>query len=37
VLDALTDDVTWANGMEGGYVRGREGVREYRTRQWAIR
>src|SRR6266487_3642422 len=29
VLDALTDDVAWANGMEGGYVHGREGVREY--------
>ncbi len=36
VLDALTDDVAWANGMEGGYVHGREGVREYWTRQWAI-
>jgi hypothetical protein len=22
--------------MEGGYVHGREGVREYWTRQWAI-
>ncbi len=36
VLSALTDDVIWANGMDGGYVRGREGVREYWTRQWAI-
>ena len=36
VLDALTDDVAWANGMEGGHVHGREGVREYWTRQWAI-
>src|SRR5467141_1992292 len=36
VLDALTDDVAWANGMEGGYVHGREGVREYWMRQWAI-
>ena len=33
---ALTDDVAWANGMEGGHVHGREGVREYWTRQWAI-
>ena len=36
VLGALTDDVAWANGMDGGHVRGREGVREYWTRQWAI-
>ncbi len=36
VLGALTDDVAWANGMEGGHVNGREGVREYWTRQWAI-
>ena len=36
VLDALTDDVVWANGMDGGYVCGREGVRDYWTRQWAI-
>ena len=36
VLGALTDDVAWANGMEGGHVHGREGVREYWARQWAI-
>ena len=36
VLDALTDDVAWANGMDGGHVHGREGVREYWMRQWAI-
>jgi len=36
ILGALTDDVAWANGMEGGHVHGREGVREYWTRQWAI-
>ena len=36
VLASLTDDVAWANGMDGGYVQGREGVREYWTRQWAI-
>jgi ketosteroid isomerase-like protein len=36
VLGALTDDVAWANGMEGGHVYGREGVRDYWTRQWAI-
>jgi hypothetical protein len=36
VLSALTDDVAWANGMDGGHVHGREGVREYWRRQWAI-
>ena len=36
VLGALTDTVAWANGMDGGHVHGREGVREYWTRQWAI-
>ena len=36
VLVALTDDVEWANGMDGGYVHGHEAVREYWTRQWAI-
>jgi hypothetical protein len=35
-LDALADDVEWANGMDGGHVHGREGVREYWTRQWAV-
>jgi hypothetical protein len=34
-LAALHPDVTWANGMEGGHVRGREAVRSYWTRQWA--
>ncbi len=36
VLAALADDVAWANGMDGGHVHGREAVREYWTRQWAI-
>jgi hypothetical protein len=36
VLAALHEDVIWANGMEGGYVHGRDGVRSYWTRQWAI-
>ena len=36
MLAALHDDVLWANGMEGGYVRGREDVRRYWTRQWAL-
>ena len=36
VLAALHEDVIWANGMEGGHVHGREGVRSYWTRQWAM-
>jgi len=36
VLAALTDDVAWANGMDGGHVHGREAVRNYWTRQWAV-
>ena len=32
---AMTEDVEWANGWEGGQVHGREGVRDYWTRQWA--
>ena len=35
VLAVLSDDVTWANGMEGGHIHGREAVRSYWTRQWA--
>ena len=36
VLDALADDVAWANGMDGGHVHGCEAVRDYWTRQWTI-
>jgi ketosteroid isomerase-like protein len=36
VLAELAEDVAWANGMDGGHVHGREAVREYWTRQWAI-
>ena len=36
VLSVLTDDVAWANGMDGGYVHGREGVREYWMQQWTM-
>jgi len=36
VLTALADDVAWANGMDGGHVHGREAVRAYWTRQWAV-
>src|SRR5271170_59500 len=36
VLAAMREDVVWANGMEGGHVHGRNGVRSYWTRQWAM-
>lgn len=36
VLTVLTDDVAWANGMDGGHVHGREAVRAYWTRQWTM-
>ena len=35
LLSIMSEDVVWANGMEGGYVHGREGLRSYWTRQWA--
>jgi nuclear transport factor 2 (NTF2) superfamily protein len=34
-LAGMTEDVDWPNGWEGGYVKGREEVRAYWTRQWA--
>lgn len=36
VLAVLADSVVWANGMDGGHVEGKEAVREYWTRQWAV-
>ena len=36
VLAVMTPDVEWPNGMEGGYVHGHEGVRNYWTRQWTM-
>ena len=36
VLVVLSDDIAWANGMDGGYVHGHEAIREYWTRQWSI-
>jgi hypothetical protein len=36
VLAAMHPDVVLANGMEGGHVHGRDGVRNYWERQWAI-
>jgi ankyrin repeat protein len=33
-LALMHADVDWPNGMEGGWVQGREAVRAYWTRQW---
>jgi hypothetical protein len=35
-LATMQPDVEWPNGMEGGTVHGRTGVREYWTRQWGM-
>ncbi len=35
-LATMHPDVEWSNGMEGGYVHGREAVRAYWTRQWGL-
>jgi hypothetical protein len=34
-LAAMTPDVDWENGWEGGRVVGRDAVRDYWQRQWA--
>ena len=36
VLAAMHEDVVWASGMEGGHVHGRDEVRNYWTRPWAM-
>jgi len=36
VIGNMTSDVKWANGMDGGFVHGHEGVREYWTRQFKL-
>jgi len=35
-LAGMHADVIWANGIDGGYVYGHQGVREYWTRQWKL-
>ena len=35
-LRTMQPDVAWPNGMEGGYVHGHAGVRQYWTRQWGL-
>ncbi len=34
ILSLMRSDVKWANGMEGGFVYGRDNVREYWQRQF---
>jgi hypothetical protein len=36
ILALMHPEVEWPNGMEGGWVHGREGVRDYWTRQWGV-
>jgi len=36
ILAVMHPDVDWPNGLEGGRIRGRQGVREYWTRQWSL-
>jgi hypothetical protein len=35
LLGAMTEDVHWPNGWEGGWLDGRDAVRAYWERQWA--
>jgi len=34
VLTLMTSDVHWPNGWEGGYIEGKDAVKDYWTRQW---
>ena len=36
VIEHMTPDVEWANGMQGGYEHGHRGVRNYWTRQFSL-
>jgi len=36
VMANMTENVKWANGMDGGYVYGTDAVKEYWTRQFSI-
>ena len=36
LLASMAEDVLWANAMEGGHEHGREALRSYWTRQWAM-
>src|SRR5688500_9320724 len=34
-FEVIHPDAVWANRMEGGVVKGHQGIREYWTRQWS--
>lgn len=36
VFALLTDDVAWANGMEGTHIHGKDEIRDYWTHQWSV-
>jgi ketosteroid isomerase-like protein len=36
VITQMAENVKWANGMEGGFVYGHDGVREYWLRQFKL-
>jgi hypothetical protein len=36
VFALLTDDVAWANGMEGTHIYGKDAIRDYWTHQWSV-
>jgi hypothetical protein len=36
VIDNMTPAVKWANGMDGGFVNGHDGVRDYWNRQFKL-
>ena len=36
IISVMHPDVKWANGVEGGFVYGREAVREYWTNQYKV-
>jgi ketosteroid isomerase-like protein len=36
ILSMMHPEVEWANGMEGGYIHGHDGVRAYWTQQWRL-
>ena len=36
IVSVMHPDVKWANGVEGGFVYGRDAVREYWTKQYQV-
>ena len=36
VFALLTEDVAWANAMEGTHVYGKDAIRDYWTHQWSV-